>query len=141
MPRAFLRASGSKHVPIWPISLLVGLVASFFAFSPAAWGESSARALLGDPTVESQHLALQGGRVEAFRMHAHASGRAATLLVFVDTYVHVFFTADEQARFRALVDLVGAERDLDWVSIDPLGPLGGSADSSVLGMSDRRFVV
>ena len=84
MPRAFLRASGSKRVPIWPISLLVGLVASFFAFSPAAWGESSARALLGDPTVESRHMALPGGRVEAFRMHAHASGRAATLLVFVD---------------------------------------------------------
>lgn len=52
----------------------------------------------------------------------------------IDTYVNVFFTADELARFRALVDLVGAERDLDWVSIDPLVPLGGSADSSVLGI-------
>jgi hypothetical protein len=52
----------------------------------------------------------------------------------IDTYVHVFFTADELTRFRALVDLAGAERDLDWVSIDPLVPLGGTADSSVLGI-------
>jgi hypothetical protein len=52
----------------------------------------------------------------------------------IDTYVHVFFTADELVRFRALVDRLGAERDLDWVSIDPLVPLGGSADRSVLGI-------
>jgi hypothetical protein len=52
----------------------------------------------------------------------------------IDTYVHVFFTADELTRFRALVDRAGAERDLDWVSIDPLVPLGGSADRSVLGI-------
>jgi hypothetical protein len=84
MPMAYLRASGSKHVPIWPISLLVGLIAAFFVFSPAAWGSPPTRALLGDSTVESRHVVLPGGRIEAFRVHAHTSGRAATLLVYVD---------------------------------------------------------
>jgi Right handed beta helix region len=84
MPKAYLRASGSKHVPIWRISLFAVLLVAFCAFSPAAWGKRPARALLGDPTVESRHVALPSGRVEAFRVHAHASGRAATLLVFLD---------------------------------------------------------
>ena len=63
-----------------------------------------------------------------------ASIPAGLPVCLIDTYVHVFFTADELIRFRALVDRLGAERDLDWVSIDPLVPLGASADSSVLGL-------
>ena len=63
-----------------------------------------------------------------------ASIPAGLPVCLIDSYVHVFFTADELTRFRELVDRVGAERDLDWVSIDPLVPLGGSADSSVLGI-------
>jgi len=63
-----------------------------------------------------------------------ASIPAGLPVCLIDTYVHVFFTADELIRFRALVDRLGAERDLDWVSIDPLVPLGGSADSTVLGI-------
>ncbi len=56
------------------------------------------------------------------------------LVCLVDTYVHVFFTDDELTRFGALLDRVGAERDLDWISIDPLVPLGGAADRTVLGI-------
>lgn len=56
------------------------------------------------------------------------------LVCLLDSYVNVFFSADELTRFRALVDDLGAERDLDWISIDPLVPLGGSADRSVLGI-------
>jgi hypothetical protein len=63
-----------------------------------------------------------------------ASIPAGLPVCLIDTYVHVFFTANELIRFRALVDRLGAERDLDWVSIDPLVPLGGSADNSVLGI-------
>ena len=54
-----------------------------------------------------------------------ASIPAGLPVCLIDTYVHVFFTADELIRFRAVVDQLGAERDLDWVSIDPLVPLGG----------------
>jgi hypothetical protein len=47
----------------------------------------------------------------------------------VDTYVHVFFEADQLARFRET--LAGLGRDLDWVSVDPLVPLGPGATSTV----------
>ncbi len=57
-----------------------------------------------------------------------------TLVCLLDTFVHVFFTSDELDRFRALVDELGAARDLDWISIDPLVPMGAEADRSVLGL-------
>lgn len=56
------------------------------------------------------------------------------LVCLIDSYVHVFFTPDELQRFRALVDHAGAERDLDWISIDPLVPMGPAANTSVLGI-------
>ena len=57
------------------------------------------------------------------------------LVCIVDTYVHVFFTAGQLRRFRTLVEDFGAFRDVDWVSIDPLVPLGEHAADSVLGGS------
>ncbi len=59
---------------------------------------------------------------------------AGPLICLVDTYVHVFFTDDELRRFRSLLDGAGAQRDLDWISVDPLIPLGGRADHTVLGV-------
>jgi hypothetical protein len=56
------------------------------------------------------------------------------LVCLIDSYVHVFFTPDELKHFRALVDQAGAERDLDWISIDPLVPMGPAANTSVLGI-------
>ncbi len=96
---AYLGASGSKRVARWPTVPLVALIVLLLVVSPAAvFGagaprseavpsrsvEGSAQALLGDSKVEARHVALAGGSVEAFRVHAHGSGRAATLLVFVD---------------------------------------------------------
>lgn len=57
------------------------------------------------------------------------------LICLMDTYVHVFFDAEELRRFRELVDAVGSERDLDWISIDPLVPMGRAATGSVHGIS------
>jgi hypothetical protein len=57
------------------------------------------------------------------------------LICVVDSYVNVFFGPKELRRFRAIVDRAGARRDLDWVSIDPLVPMGRAADASVLGIS------
>jgi hypothetical protein len=57
---------------------------------------------------------------------------AGPLVCLVDTYTHVFFTPDELARFKGIVEQFGASRDLDWISVDPLVPLGGAADRSVL---------
>lgn len=57
-----------------------------------------------------------------------------TLPCLIDTYVHVFFPRERLKSFRELVDTIGAERDLDWVSIDPLIPMGDAATSTVLGI-------
>ena len=54
------------------------------------------------------------------------------LACLIDAYVHVFFTTEELKRFRALLDEHGARRDLDWISIDPLVPVGGDADRTVV---------
>lgn len=56
------------------------------------------------------------------------------LVCLLDTYVHVFFGPEELTRFRALVDELGRERDLDWISIDPLVPMGAAANRSVLDL-------
>jgi hypothetical protein len=54
------------------------------------------------------------------------------LLVLVDTYVHVFLPDDERARFLALLPRLG--RDLEWISVDPLVPLGPEGRDSVQGL-------
>lgn len=59
---------------------------------------------------------------------------ASTVVCIVDSYTHVFFPFNELERFRALVDAAGARRDLDWISIDPLVPMGRDATHSVLGL-------
>jgi hypothetical protein len=57
---------------------------------------------------------------------------ADALLVLVDTYVHVFLPDDERDRFRALLPRLG--RDLEWISVDPLVPLGPESRESVQGL-------
>ncbi|MEJ2889120.1 DUF2332 domain-containing protein [Actinomycetospora aeridis] len=44
------------------------------------------------------------------------------VLVLVDTYVTVFLTDEQRARFRR--DLAELGRDVEWISVDPLVPLG-----------------
>jgi hypothetical protein len=51
----------------------------------------------------------------------------------IDAYVHVFFTAEQRARFRDQVARLGRSRDLDWISLDPLVPMGDDPRESVLG--------
>jgi hypothetical protein len=56
------------------------------------------------------------------------------LLCLVDTYVHVFLPPAELTRFDALVDRIGRERDVEWISVDPLVPLGPHATTTVQGL-------
>ncbi len=63
------------------------------------------------------------------------------LVCLIDTYVHVFFEAAELARFRELVERAGTKRDLDWISIDPLVPMGATASHSVLGVDVPPAVI
>jgi hypothetical protein len=59
---------------------------------------------------------------------------AGALVCLVDTYAAVFFSPGQLRRFRAMVDAAGAERDLDWISVDPLVPMGTNATHSVVGL-------
>ncbi len=54
------------------------------------------------------------------------------LVCLLDAYVHVFLEPEQLARFAALVAEAGRERDLDWLSLDPLVPLGPTARRAVV---------
>jgi hypothetical protein len=54
------------------------------------------------------------------------------LLVLVDTYVHVFLTDAQRAAFRQR--LPELDRDVAWISVDPLTPLGPEGTESVQGL-------
>jgi hypothetical protein len=54
------------------------------------------------------------------------------LVCLVDTYVHVFLPPDDLARFDRLLGELG--RDVEWVSVDPLAPLGPDARRTVQGL-------
>ena len=57
---------------------------------------------------------------------------ADALVCLIDAYVHVFFTPEQLARFGQLVAESGRDRDLDWLSLDPLVPLGPHARRAVV---------
>jgi hypothetical protein len=63
------------------------------------------------------------------------------LICLLDTFVAVFFEPPQLDALRALLDRAGAERDLDWISIDPLVPMGTSATDCVTGAHVPRAVV
>ena len=63
-----------------------------------------------------------------------ASVPADAHVCLIDTYVHVFLGPDDLERFDAIVARIGRERDLDWVSVDPLVPLGPDASRTVQGL-------
>ena len=58
-----------------------------------------------------------------------------------DSYVSVFFDDAQRRRLRAVIDTAGAERDLDWISIDPLVPLGATATDTVLGVRAPQALI
>ena len=51
----------------------------------------------------------------------------------LDAYVNVFLTDAQQARFRDGLAELGSRRDLDWVSLDPLVPMGDASRAGGLG--------
>ncbi|MGY1621041.1 DUF2332 domain-containing protein [Geodermatophilus sp. SYSU D00965] len=55
------------------------------------------------------------------------------LLCLVDTYVHVFLPPERLAAFREAVPNLG--RDVEWISVDPLVPLGPAATGTVQGLA------
>jgi hypothetical protein len=94
--------------------------------------DEAARIALENParTLRGDACELLGEVLEAIE--------PGPLIYVVDTYVNVFFTAAQLERFTAVVDRVGRRRDLDWVSIDPLAPMGPSASRTVTGIQAPR---
>jgi hypothetical protein len=66
---------------------------------------------------------------------------AGPLVVVVDSYVDVFLPEAERVRLGAILEACGAERDLAWISLDPLVPLGPDARESVQAISLPEDVV
>lgn len=56
------------------------------------------------------------------------------VIAVVDTYTAVFFDDAGQRRCGEIVAAVGQERDVAWISLDPLVPLGTTAHRSVQGL-------
>jgi len=56
------------------------------------------------------------------------------LLCLVDSYVHVFLPPERLAAFRKAVAEIGRVRDVEWISVDPLVPLGSAATGTVQGL-------
>jgi hypothetical protein len=90
--------------------------------------------------LEQPVQAVRGDACEVLPQVLKSIPRHA-LICLLDTFVAVFFEPDELAVLRALVDRAGAERDLDWISIDPLVPMGTSASDCVTGADVPREVI
>jgi hypothetical protein len=63
------------------------------------------------------------------------------LPVVVDTYTAVFFDDRERDGLRDVLDHYGANRDLAWISLDPLVPLGTEGRYSVQGVAVPHSLV
>lgn len=80
----------------------------------------------GARTVRGDLLDTLGEVVESMPPEA--------IVCLVDTYVHVFLPPQRLARFDALLTDLGRSRDLEWISVDPLVPLGPDGRATVQGL-------
>ncbi len=85
-----------------------------------------------DVALSEPATMIRGDAVEVLA-DALRSVPAERFVCVQDSYVSVFFDDAQRRRLRAVIETAGAERDLDWVSIDPLVPLGATATDTVLG--------
>jgi hypothetical protein len=63
------------------------------------------------------------------------------LLAVVDTYAVVFFNEDGRQHLAEVVARCGERRDVAWISLDPLVPLGTEARHSVQGLDVPAILV
>jgi hypothetical protein len=63
------------------------------------------------------------------------------LLVVLDSYTAVFFSEERLRGFRSAVHAAAATRDVAWISLDPLVPLGAEGRFSVQGLDVPQDVV
>ncbi|HEY7173950.1 MAG TPA: DUF2332 domain-containing protein [Micromonosporaceae bacterium] len=85
---------------------------------------------LADPRAAT---VLRADAVEALPDVLDAVPDSVTPVV-VDTYTAVFFDDGQRRRFDEILDRFGTDRDVAWVSLDPLIPLGTEGRHSVQGL-------
>ena len=85
-----------------------------------------------DVALSEPATMIRGDAVEVLA-DALRSAPADRFVCVQDSYVSVFFDDAQRERLRSVIATAGAERDLDWISIDPLVPLGATATDTVLG--------
>ncbi len=83
---------------------------------------------------------IRGDAVEVLA-DALRSVPADRFICVQDSYVSVFFDDAQRRRLREVIEAVGVERDLDWISIDPLVPLGATATDTVLGVRAPQALI
>ena len=76
---------------------------------------------------------VRGDLLDVLRDAVAAMPREAVVCI-VDTYVSVFLPADRLARLDELVTDLGRARDVEWISVNPLVPLGPDARATVQGL-------
>jgi len=63
------------------------------------------------------------------------------LVAVVDTYTAVFLDQEGQRAMGDLIATLGRERDIGWIALDPIVPLGTNADGSVQGFDVPRELI
>jgi len=75
---------------------------------------------------------VQGAALDALAS-ALEEHSADDLLCVIDTYTAVFFDDGARSQFRDTIAAAAATRDVAWISLDPLVPLGTDARHTVQG--------
>jgi hypothetical protein len=132
LPSALPRIVARLGVDAEPVDLGDPTVRAWLAAcAPPEAGALTRFARAADVVLEHPVVVRRGDAVEALQ-ELIAEVPADVLVCLLDAYVHVFFEPERLARFGRLVAEAGRERDLDWLSLDPLVPLGPGARRSVV---------
>jgi hypothetical protein len=141
LPDALPPLADRVGIDIEPLELADGQVREWLtACLPQEIGAITRFHHAAEVAVAGSGRLLRGDACEALA-EAVSSIPADRLICIVDSYVHVFFGDEQLRRFRGQVDRLGAERDLDWISLDPLIPMGHDATGTVIGADPPRSLL
>jgi hypothetical protein len=83
--------------------------------------------------ARSGHAPIVRGPADVHLSEVLGAVPAGLLIAVVDSYTAVFFDDAQQRTVREVISRFGRRRDVAWVSLDPLVPLGTRAHRTVQG--------
>ena len=83
--------------------------------------------------ARSGHAPIVRGPADVHLSEVLGTVPAGLLIAVVDSYTAVFFNDAQLRTVREVISRLGRERDVAWVSLDPLVPLGTRAHRTVQG--------